>query len=249
MSLIVHLEVTKLKEKLTQLIFEYDHLIDQVCPEIERDYVLEFGMSEYELYKIELEIDKLKRKLQLIQIEINNENEVNLDKIEEKLNEEFDEYEKQLQAQIDEIKLLENTDVRKLSESETKKIKKIYRMLIKRLHPDLHPNLSYLEISLFYKATNAFKKGDLKELESVVALLPDESVEEISEIDNLKELVKYYEDKIAEVKSEYPYNKKELLSNKKSIEDYKKMIMDLIEDRKEDVEKLENKINNLIENV
>ena len=214
MTLIVHPEVTKLKEKLTQLIFEYDNLMDHICPEIERRYVLEFGMCEYSLYKVELEIDKLKRKLKLIQIEINHEHEIDLAKIEEKLSQEFEEYERKLQGQIDEIKLLEETDVEKLSESDTKKLKQIYRMLIKRLHPDLNPNPSFLEISLFIKATNAFKKGDLKELESVVAILPEESMEETSEIDNLEELVQSYEDKIVKVKNDYPYNKKELLENK-----------------------------------
>lgn len=249
MTLIVHPEVTKLKEKLTQLIFEYDNLMDHVCLEIERRYVLEFGMQEYSLYKVELEIDKLKYKLKLIQTEINHEKEMDLGKIEEKVFKEFEEYEKKLQGQIDEIKLLEETKVEKLSESDTKKLKQIYRMLIKRLHPDLNPNLSYLEISLFFKATNAFKKGDLKELESVVAILPDENVEEISEIDNLRDLVKSYEDKIVKVKNEYPYNKKELLENRKSGNDYKEMLSELIDDRKEDVEKLKNRINKLIENV
>ena len=107
MSLIVHPEVTKLKEKLTQLIFEYDNLMDHICPEIERRYVLEFGTYEYSLYKVELEIDKLKRKLKLIQTEINHENEIDMDKIEEKVSKEFEEYEKQLQDQIEEIRLLE----------------------------------------------------------------------------------------------------------------------------------------------
>lgn len=249
MTLIIHPEVTKLKERLTQLIFEYDNLMDHVCPEIERKYVLEFGTYEYSLYKVELEIDKLKRKLKLIQIEINHENEIDLSRIEKKVSKEFEEYEKQLQDQIDEIKHLENTEVEKLSKSDTKKLKQIYRMLIKRLHPDLNPNLSYLEVSLFIKATIAFKKGDLKELESVVAILPDENIEEISEIDNLKELIKSYEDKIVKAKNEYPYNKKELLENRKSGNEYKEMLIELIDDRKKDVEKLKNRINNLIENV
>lgn len=249
MTLIIHPEVTKLKERLTQLIFEYDNLMDHVCPEIERKYVLEFGTYEYSLYKVELEIDKLKRKLKLIQIEINHENEIDLSRIEKKVSKEFEEYEKQLQDQIDEIKHLENTEVEKLSKRDTKKLKQIYRMLIKRLHPDLNPNLSYLEVSLFIKATIAFKKGDLKELESVVAILPDENIEEISEIDNLKELIKSYEDKIVKAKNEYPYNKKELLENRKSGNEYKEMLIELIDDRKKDVEKLKNRINNLIENV
>ena len=42
MSLIIHPEVNKLKEQLTQLIFEHDNLIGHVCPELERRYVLEF---------------------------------------------------------------------------------------------------------------------------------------------------------------------------------------------------------------
>ena len=249
MSLIVHPEVTKLKEKLTQLIFEYDNLMDHICPEIERRYVLEFGTYEYSLYKVELEIDKQKRKLKLIQTEINHENEIDMSKIEEKVSKEFEEYEKQLQDQIDEIKLLEETKVEKLSESDSKKLKQIYRMLIKRLHPDLNPNPSFLEISLFIKATNAFKKGDLEELESVVAILPDESTDETSEIDNLRNLVKSYEDKIVKLKNDYPYNKKELLENRKSGNEYKKMLIELIDDRKKDLNKLNNKINNLIENV
>ena len=69
MSLIIHPEVNKLKEQLTQMIYEYDNLVNHVCPEIERRYVLEFGLHEYKLYSLELEIDKLRRKLHLIQIE------------------------------------------------------------------------------------------------------------------------------------------------------------------------------------
>ena len=249
MSLIVHPEVTKLKEKLTQLIFEYDNLMDHICPEIERRYVLEFGTYEYSLYKVELEIDKLKRKLKLIQTEINHENEIDMDKIEEKVSKEFEEYEKQLQDQIEEIRLLEETKVEKLSESDSKKLKQIYRMLVKRLHPDLNPNPSFLEISLFIRATNAFKKGNLEELESIVAILPNESTDENPEIDNLRDLVKSYEDKIVKLKKDYPYNKKELLKNRKSGNEYKKMLIELIDDRKKDLNKLKNKINNLIENV
>ena len=56
--------------------------MSHVGPEIERQYVLEFGIFEYELYNLELKIDKLKRKLQLIQIEINHGNSFDLDKIE-----------------------------------------------------------------------------------------------------------------------------------------------------------------------
>lgn len=246
MSLIVHPEVNKLKEQLTQLIFEYDNLIGHVCPDLERKYVLEFGLYEYELYKKELEIDKLKRKIQLIRIEINHENKVNINEIERKLNKEFEEYEKQLQAQFDEIKFLEEHEFDELSVQDTKKLKKLYRELVKRLHPDLNPNQNFLEISLFYKAVKCFESGDLKGLESIFALLPENHVEEVSEIENLKNLVKEYEEKISHLKNEYPYNKKELIEDQQSKNDYIDMLVELINDRKEHIKKLEDKIKELI---
>ena len=139
MSLIIHPEVNKLKEQLTQRIYEYDNLVNHVCPEIERRYVLEFGLHEYKLYSLELEIDKLRRKLHLIQIEINHENEINMDEIDKIIAKEFEEYDKQVQAQIDEINFIKENNPEKLSESDSKKLKKIYRCLVKRLHPDLNP--------------------------------------------------------------------------------------------------------------
>lgn len=249
MTLIIHPEVKKLKEELAQLIFEYDNLVNHVCPEIEMEYVLEFGLYEYKLYKLELEIDKLKRKIQLIRIEINHGNEIDLDKIDMQLNEEFEEYEKQVQAQIDEINNLEENGVEKLSPEDSRKLKKLYRKLIKRLHPDLHPNQTFFELNLFYRAVHCFENGDLKGLESVATLIPDEGVEEVSEIDHLKELIREFEERISKLKDDYPYNKREMLEDKAACNEYVSMLLELIDDRKEDVRNLENRINKLIENV
>ncbi|WP_407414005.1 hypothetical protein [Methanobrevibacter sp.] len=246
MTLIIHPEVANLKDQLSQLIFQYDNLISHVGPEIERQYVLKFGRYEYKLYELELKIDKLRRKLQLIQIEINHENPIDLDKIEKILQEEFEEYEKQVHDQIDEIKFLEENTPEKLSESDTKKLKKLYRMLIKKLHPDLNPNQTFFELNLFYRAVYCFEHGDLNGLESVAAILPENAGEETSQIDDLKRLVKEYEDKIMELKKKYPFNKRELLEDEDSGMKYKDMLLELIEDRKKDIETLENEINDLI---
>ena len=249
MTLIIHPEVKKLKEELVQLIFEYDNLVNHICPEIEMKYVLEFGLYEYRLYKLDLEIDKLKRKFQLIRIEINHGNEIDLEKINKKLDKEFEEYEKQIQAQIDEINFLEENEPKKLSPEDSKELKKLYRMLIKRLHPDLHPNQTFFELNLFYRAVACFENGDLKGLESVATLLPDDDTGEVSEIENLKELVREFEERISKLKEDYPYNKKELLEDKEACNEYISMLLELIDDRKEDLKNLEDRINKVIENV
>lgn len=245
MSVIIHPEVQKLKDRLAELIYEHENLISHLCPLIERRYVLQFGIYEYELYKLEFDISKLKRKLQLMRMEINHENKIDLERIESILSEEFKEYEHQLKAQIDEIKFLESTELKQLSDEDSIKLKKIYRILIKKLHPDLNPNQRFYEKNMFLRATKAFQNGDLSDLEALLALLDDGEVEEESEIDDLNRLIGDFEEKIEKIKQDYPYNKKELLFDDEKGNKYKNMLVELIHDRRDDIRKLEKEINDL----
>ena len=83
MSIIIHPEYKRLKNKLSNLILECETLKFQICPEIERRYLINFGILEFELYKKDVELAKLKRKLQLIQIQINHELEIDIGEINE----------------------------------------------------------------------------------------------------------------------------------------------------------------------
>lgn len=245
MSVIVHPEVQKLKDRLTELIYEHENLISYLCPLIERRYVLKFGIYEYKLYRLELDISKLRRKLQLMRMELNHENTINLEKIDQIIYLEFDEYEQQLKAQIDEINYIESTELKQLSEEDSKKLKKSYRILIKKLHPDLNPNQRFFEKNMFLRATKSFKNGDLSDLEALLALTEDNVAEEESEIDKLENAIKDFDKKIYKIKQEYPYNKRELLINDEKGREYKNMLVELIHDRQDNIKKLEKEIEDL----
>ncbi len=237
-------EIKELKEQLMHLIFEYDDLVSHVCPDIEVRYVLEFGMDEYELYEIELEIEKLERKLELIEAESN----VDLNKIDKKLDNEFEESERQLKAQINEINYLKGNELKRLSSDDLKKLRQTYLMLIEKLHPDLNPNQNFLDLSLFIKAENSFKTDDLEALESVTRILPEEDNQEMPEIEDLKGSILEFEGKIYLVENEYPYNKKELLDDEDCGNEYREMLSELVDDRKEELKRLENKIDERLKN-
>lgn len=237
-------EIKELKEQLMHLIFEYDDLVSHVCPDIEVRYVLEFGMDEYELYEIELEIEKLERKLELIEAESN----VDLNKIDKKLDKEFEESERQLKAQINEINYLKGNELKRLSSDDLKKLRQTYLMLIEKLHPDLNPNQNFLDLSLFIKAENSFKTDDLEALESVTRILPEEDNQEMPEIEDLKGSILEFEGKIYLVENEYPYNKKELLDDEDCGNEYREMLSELVDDRKEELKRLENKIDERLKN-
>lgn len=54
-----------------------------------------------------------------------------------------------------------------LSEEDTAEVKKLYRSIVKNLHPDLNPKATEAEKELFYQATEAYEQGDLSALQVI----------------------------------------------------------------------------------
>ena len=247
MSIILHPEYQMLKDKLSNLILECETLKFQICPELERRYLINFGILEFELYKKDVELSRLKRKLQLIQIQINHESEINIDEINQQLDEEFDEYEKNIKKQMEDLQnLLDGYHNEYLSKEDTLRLKSIYKKCVLKLHPDLNPNQTDHEKNLFIEINEAFKNGDLERLEALYYLIPDSEFEPVSDLDRLKELIRNVENQITEIKGKYPYNKKDLLSSEEKIRNYKFDLEKLIGQFDEELRNYQNKILELI---
>ncbi len=246
MSLIIHPEYENLKNILEELIFEYNELKFQICPNLEMRYVKNFGLLEYELYKKDVELSKIKRKLQLIQIKINNEEKIDIDEINNTLNEEFSRYEKSISKQREELEKMLNSYFEPLSNEDVKTLKALYKKCVFALHPDLNDELSQDQLFLFTQINEAFKNGDLKRLESLHHLIPQEQSQENHDFNRLHELIRYNEIKIKNLKENYPYNKKELLDDSIKIKTYKVELEDLIKQFDEKINYYQNKIISMI---
>ena len=250
LSLIIHPEFEKLKNKLSDLIFEYQELTLHICPNIEREYLLNFGLLEHDLYKRDVELSILKRKLSLLYIQINSQDEVNLDLIDESLKEEFLEYEHNIKLQMEELdELIGDKKFHKLSKKNAKRLKSLYKECVLKLHPDLHPDQSDYRKKLFIQITEAFQMGNLDALESLYYFIPNKNIgpelDLKSEVERLNELIVYNEIEIAKVKKRYPYNKKDMLSGECNINRYKLMLKNLIIQFDEDILSYKNRISDL----
>lgn len=246
MSIIVHPEYENLKNRLSELIFEYNELKLQICPNLENMYVKQFGLLEYNLYKKDVELSKLKRKLQLMQIKINNEEKIDMSQINRQVKEEFSEYEKNIDKQMEELDEKINSTQEHLSEQDSKRLKSIYKKCIFALHPDLNDEMDENNLNLFTSINKAFKNGDLRTLELLSLLIPDGELETVSDFDKLKELIKFNENKIKEIKEDYPYNKKDLLSDPIKAGLYKNELKKLDEQYDEEIQKYQDKIFSMI---
>ena len=110
-------------------------------------------------------------------------------------------------------------------------LKRLYRQIVKRLHPDVHPNPTDREKDLLNRANKAYRAGDLEEMRRIWEELSgteqlEESFEDTEEgRARLRELIKKLrkrctalEKEIHQIKTSFPYTIKALLDNDKALE-------------------------------
>lgn len=236
-------EVEKLKTELSMLLLERDELRLLVCKNIETAYMLALGSLEYKAYEWQCKVLRIKRKIDLIQAKINRQENIILSVIENQLDNEFAEFQRKLDEQIQKMNdALEHSKGKFLTDEETKELKKLYRSIVKALHPDLHPDITPTQIQLFQNAVKAYECGDLESLRIISEMVIDSDLSEQNE-NAIAELVKEKErlaktlqainNQIEKIKDEYPYTMKELVQDPEQIAEKKAELEELIKELKE----------------
>lgn len=236
-------EVEKLRTEISMLLLERDELRLVVCKNIETAYMLSLGGIEYKAYELHCKLLRLKRKIDLIQAKKNRQEKVVLSAIEEILDEEFAEYQQQLDEQINKMnKALDHSKGELLTDEETKEIKKIYRNIVKALHPDLHPDITPAQVELFHNAVVAYENGDLNSLRIISEMVAEPVVPEQSksgmallakEKERLTKTLELIREQISNIKSEYPYTMKDLVEDPDKIAEKKAELEETINELKE----------------
>ena len=231
-------EVEKMRTELSMLLLERDELQFVICKNIETEYMLNLGSIEYKAYEAQCTALRLKRKTELIQAKKNRQEKVIISAIEEVLDNEFAEYQKQLDEQINKMNdALKRSKAEVLTDEENKELKKLYRKIVKALHPDINPDVSEAQVNLFDNAVQAYKNGDLGTLRIIGEMvgnspLPEQHKDALTQLseekDRLQNLLKAIRDSIEEIKSEYPYTMKEILEDKEKTEQKKQELESIL---------------------
>ena len=231
-------EVEKMRTELSMLLLERDELQFVICKNIETEYMLKLGSIEYKAYKAQCAALRLKRKIELIQAKKNRQEKVIISAIEETLDSEFAEYQKQLNEQIDKMNdALKRSKAEVLSNEDNKKFKKLYRKIVKALHPDINPDVSEAQVQLFDNAVSAYKNGDLNTLKIIGEMvgnspLPEQHKDALTQLNEEKErlqnLLKVIRDSIEQIKSKYPYTMKEIIEDEEQTEQKTKELENIL---------------------
>ena len=249
-------EVEKMRTELSMLLLERDELQFVICKNIETEYMLKLGSIEYKAYEAQCAALRLKRKIELIQAKKNRQEKVIISSIEDTLDNEFAEYQKQLDEQIDKMNdALKRSKAEVLSDEDNKELKKLYRKIVKELHPDINPDVSEAQVKLFENAVSAYKNGDLGTLRIINEMvsnspLPkqdkDAMTQLVEEKERLQGLLKAIRESIEKIKSEYPYTMKEVLEDTEKTEQKKQELENILEQYNELISIYKTKIEEML---
>lgn len=249
-------ETEKLRTELSMLMLERDELCMVECKNIEMAYMLKLGSLEYKVFETQCSFLRLKRKVKLIQAKKNRQEKVNIQAIETLLDNEFAEYQEKLEEQLNKMNsALDRSKGKFLSDEDTRELKQLYHKIVKALHPDLNPNLTPAQQGLFYRAVSAYENGDLDSMRIIAEMLPDTAhtnlhedamSELIKERDRLKKLIETVKENIEKIKSEYPYNVKDLVRDEEKIAERRAELQDTLQQYEEAIKLYRDRIEELL---
>lgn len=117
-----------------------------------------------------------------------------------------------------------------LSDEDNRELKKLYRKIVKSLHPDINSNVSEAQLQLFDNAVSAYKNGDLETLRTIGEMvgnnpLPEQNKDAMTQLVEDKErlhgLLKSIRESIDNIKTEYPYTMKDIVEDTEKTEQKK----------------------------
>ena len=117
----------------------------------------------------------------------------------------------------------------RVNETPAQELKRLYRYIMKKLHPDANPDATEAEMELLRKGQKAYSEGDLETLREIADQLDDTEITEKysdtpEDIIKLRELRAKLAEKveiliihIEEIKNSFPYNEKDFLANEEAV--------------------------------
>ncbi|MFV0389063.1 MAG: hypothetical protein ACK5NT_09935 [Pyrinomonadaceae bacterium] len=203
MELIEHPKITEKKEEIAALknllakyIEEYENLRVVQIPLVKAAYFARFGELLRAILVMKFEAAAMKRRIEMVRAALVVGKDIDSDEIESRIKKELGEELKAIKKAEkrlnDALKLM---DSQELTTEENERLRRAYRNLAKKLHPDLNAVQDEKTKNLWLIVTEAYQNGDylkLEELELVIDEIPDEALnnKESNSLNKLTQIAK-----------------------------------------------------------
>lgn len=219
-----------LRKEYAQLCAEREEMISFEKESLYTLYLNLVGHANYEVFCLSVEVSALKLKVQLAQAAFNRSEKPNLAEIEKTVKKQLEHYYEQIAQQARNLEIAKTSTP--IAHEQSRELKELYRLLVKRLHPDLHPEQEDRFNDLFLQVQTAYRTLDLDFLRQVVLKLEMDEIDlkELSApnteqfIERLEKQIEELSKNIKELNATFPFNYREKLSDRNWVEEEKKQL-------------------------
>ncbi len=135
------------------------------------------------------------------------------------------------------------------ADTELPNAKEMFRKIVKKLHPDMNPDITEREKELFNKAVKSYQNGDIATLQEIYDEVfcageaeadgKELTLEELTEIKHkLETRIAQLQAEIKEIKADFPYREKDLLDNQERLDKLRREMEEIIRQNEETVRHL-----------
>jgi len=146
------------------------HTLDDSRSVVLGRYAAAFGDLLKTLHSLEIEAARLKREIELVQVAINSGREIDYRNIQQTLDTEFAEWQAKLDAEAHELAKHRGAIDNLLDPETARELRKLYRTLARRLHPDINPGQTAAAAELWHRVNAAYNLRELDELKALEIL-------------------------------------------------------------------------------
>lgn len=213
-------EYEQLKSEFIKLYTERDRLNNEDRDDLYIRYVKLIGEDKYENFCLSVEVRALRMKVEMAQAAINRGSQPDVYEIQRRVDEQLEDYYECIRQHAEALK--QAREAKSISIYDAKEMQQLFRMLVKRLHPDLHPELSEDMQDLFIQGKAAYRAHNLPLLREIIMRLDingdmsdilhhEETIEQA--IERLRLQNDQMRSEIAELKAMFPLNLRKQLHN------------------------------------
>lgn len=169
-------EVRLLRNQLARQLQELDDLRLTVIPNLESRYYMCIGREQFELLAVEVQVRRLKRKIEMIQMAFNRCEPVSVEAVDRQLDKELADWNRQvdeLARKLEAAKVVASAE--RLTVEDQKELRRLYYELAKKAHPDLNPDQSERLTQIWLQISTAYQNGSLDGLRALALLLEDDA--------------------------------------------------------------------------
>jgi len=230
----------------TQTYIQHKTMVEDESPILTSVYLDKLGGLQLTLLEHQTELSRIKMKISLIQAAINRNEKPDWGAINQEIEKRLEKYYKQIAEQSQAVDSAQKVLSSLLSEEDAKKLKEVFYVLCRRLHPDVNPGQTEERKDLFIKVKAAYDLQNLQELQSILLYLDEgissdilthSSDEKRRRIDQLEKNISELKDKMNKLEQTFPFNTKSLLYDEEQLAKRRREIQNEIDAAVAEIEK------------